>query len=108
MAEIELYSYNKYISEQREKHNREKGLEKVKKLLDTLPESEQTVTTLYYLGEMTVKEISKFLGVSVNTIKSRLRRARIRLQEEELTAKEILSSVKFSTNLTENILQADS
>ena len=31
---------------------------------------------------MTAKEIGKFLGVSVNTIKSRLRRARKRLQEE--------------------------
>ena len=39
--------------------------------------------TLYYLGEMTAKEISIFLGVSVNTITSRLRRARNRLQEDQ-------------------------
>ena len=32
--------------------------------------------TLHYLGEMTVEEISKFLGVSAGTIKSRLQRAR--------------------------------
>ena len=30
---------------------------------------------LYYLGEMTCEEISKFLGVSPNTVKSRLQRA---------------------------------
>lgn len=105
MEEIDQYSYNKYILEQREMHTRESRLEIVKNLLDKLPESEQTVTTLYYLGEMTAKEISKFLGVSVNTIKSRLRRARIRLQEEGLPSQDILGSVQFSTNLTENILQ---
>ena len=44
-----------------------------KNLLEKLPESERTVMTLYYLGEMTTKEIGKFLGVSVNTISSRLR-----------------------------------
>ena len=49
-----------------------------------LPERERKVITLYYLGEMTSEAISKFLGVSINTIKSRLRRARQRLQEEEL------------------------
>ena len=43
----------------------ERRHEIVKKLLEKLPESERTVVTLYYLGEMTMKEISKFLGVSV-------------------------------------------
>ena len=32
---------------------------------------------------MTTKEISKFLGVSVNTITSQLQRARARLQEDQ-------------------------
>ena len=69
-----------------------------------LPESERTVVTLYYLGEMTTKEISKFLGVSVNTITSRLRRARKRLQEkEELLVQEILGGVQLSESLTENV-----
>ena len=54
-----------------------------KKLLQRLPESERTVVSLHYLGEMTAKEIGRFLGVSVNTINSRLRRARKRLQERE-------------------------
>ena len=44
MAEIEQYSYNKYILNQRETNARESSLEIVKKLLDKLPESEQTVT----------------------------------------------------------------
>ena len=64
--------------------------EAVKKLLAKLQESERTVMTLHYLGEMTVAEISRFLGVSANTIKSRLRRARNRLKEEEPMIREAL------------------
>ena len=105
MAEIDEYSYNKYTSEQREIQDFESRLERVKKLLEKLPESERTVITLYYLGEMTTREISKFLGVSVNTIKSRLRRARMRLQEENPQPQEIFSTVKFTTNLTESVMQ---
>ena len=69
----------------------------VKKLLQRLPESERTVVTLHYLGEMTAKEIGRFLGVSVNTINSRLRRAKKRLQErEELLIQEMLGSVPIT------------
>ena len=81
--------------------------ELVKKLLSKLPESERTVVTLFYLGEMTAQEIGKFLGVSVNTIKSRLRRGRKRLQEqqEELLVSETLGSIPFPAQVTERILQ---
>lgn len=105
MEEIDEHSYNTYTSEQHETQVIENRLERVKKLLEKLPESERTVITLYYLGEMTTREISKFLGVSVNTIKSRLRRARMRLQEENPQPLEILSTVKFTTNLTESVMQ---
>ena len=62
--------------------------------------------TLYYLGGMQSKEIGKFLGVSVNTVTSRLRRARKRLaQEEELLVQDILGGVHISTGLTQNIMR---
>ena len=93
-------------TEQREAEKVERYQEIVKKLLEILPESERTVITLYYLGEMTVQEISQFLGVSVNTIKSRLRRARNRLKsEEELLITDNLSSIQLSTDLTESIMK---
>ena len=76
------------------------------KLLEKLPESERTVMTLYYLGEMTTKEIGKFLGVSVNTVTSRLQRARERLQQhEELLVQEMLGSVQLPESLTQNIVR---
>ena len=106
MEEIEESAYNHYQSEQREAEGTEHRYEIAQKLLSKLPESERTVVTLYYLGEMTAKEISKFLGVSVNTITSRLRRARERLQQDqELLVQEVLGGVQLSTNLTENIMR---
>lgn len=106
MAEMEKTFYEQYVSTQQEETARSHHQELVKKLLEKLPESERTVMTLYYLGEMTAKEISKFLGVSVNTITSRLQRARARLkQDEELLVQEMLGSVRLSENLTQNILQ---
>ncbi len=106
MEEIEESSYVHHISAERETEATEHRSTIVKKLLEKLPESERTVVTLYYLGEMDTKEIGRFLGVSVNTITSRLQRARRRLRtEEELLVHEVLGSVQLPTNLTENIVR---
>ena len=106
VVEIQRSSYERYISEQYETDARDHRHELAKKLLEKLPESERTVMTLYYLGEMTTKEIGKFLGVSVHTITSRLQRARKRLQQdEELLVQEVLGSVPLSASLTETIVQ---
>ena len=105
-GEIEELSYTHYVLERRESEAVEHRQAIVKGLLEKLPESERTVVTLYYLGEMVPREIGDFLGVSVNTIKSRLRRARERLQnEEELLIQEELGIVQLSPNLTDNIMQ---
>ena len=106
MADIEKTFYEQYVSTQHEEEARSHQQELVKKLLEKLPESERTVMTLYYLGEMTAKEISKFLGVSINTITNRLQRARKRLQQdEELLVQEMLGSVRLSESLTQNIVR---
>ena len=76
--DLQPEAYSRYVAEQQEKTNVEEQRKVVNKLLSTLPESERTVITLYYFGEMTCEKISEFLGVSTNTIKSRLRRARNR------------------------------
>ncbi len=105
VEEIEESSYIHYVTEEREAETAERRSEVVKHLLGKLPESERTVVTLHYLGEMTTKEISKFLGVSVNTIKSRLRRGRERLQEAELLVSEVLGRVQLPTDLTARIMR---
>ena len=104
VLEIQRMSYERYVLDRKEKAAQVSRQELVRELLEKLPESERTVMTLYYLGQMTAQEISKFLGVSVNTITSRLQRARKRLQqEEELLVQEILGGVQLSNSLTENI-----
>ena len=103
--EIDMSSYRHYEDEQREEASTEHRQRYIRSLLEKLPESERTVVTLHYLGEMTTKEISKFLGVSVNTIKSRLQRARNRLKEQETMIQETLGSVQLPADLTENILK---
>ena len=77
----------------------------IRSLLEKLPESERTVVTLHYLGEMTYKAISEFLGVSPNTVKSRLQRARNRLRHEENIVRETLGNIDLSTTFTDNIMK---
>ena len=106
VEEIERASYAHHVSAERETERTERRHELVKKLLAKLPESERTVVTLFYLGEMTTKEIGKFLGVSVDTIKSRLRRGRKRLQEdEELMIQEVFGGVQIPASLYENVMR---
>ena len=105
MEEIEESSYISHLSEQQQTRSTERRHEIVKKLLAKLPESERTVMTLFYLGEMSMQEISKFLGVSVKAISSRLSRARKRLrQEEDIFVQEFLGGVQLSANLKQNIM----
>lgn len=103
--EIEEASYAHYITLEREGNTADHKDEIVKKLLERLPESERTVVTLHYLGEMTTKEIGNFLGVSVNTVKSRLRRGRERLQTSESLVKDVLGSVQLPADLTACIMR---
>ena len=106
VEEIEEAAYARYISEKQETAAKERRYAIVEKILAKLPESERTVVTLHYLGEMTAKEIGKFLGVSVGTIDSRLHRARKRLQNsEERLIQEVLCGVHLSANVSQKIMQ---
>ena len=102
---LEKTAYSDYVCEQREEAAVEHRRKIVQKLMEKLPESERTVMVLHYLGEMNCAEISKFLGVSPNTVKSRLKRARERLQNEEAIIRETLGSVPLHPNLTDNIMR---
>ena len=101
--EIEKLSYQSFEDEQRKKASVESRRSLIKNLLEELPESERTVVTLHYLGGMKCKEIGDFLGVSVNTVKSRLQRARTRLKNQKDIIRETLGSVQLPANMIENI-----
>ena len=98
-------TYSQYVIEENERTAVEAQREVVKKLLAKLPESERTIITLHYFSEMSSAEIGAFLGVSANTIRSRLRRAQQRLQKEETMIREALDHFQISPNLTDNIMR---
>ena len=104
-GEVDKVSYSQYVAEKQKSETDETRREVVKELLKKLPESERTVMTLHYLGEMTIKAVSEFLGVSENTVKSRLNRARNRLRKEEDVIRENLGSFQLTNQLTENIMR---
>ena len=104
-VELEALCYAKYEMVRGEEASIEQQRECVKRLLQKLPESERTVVTLYYLAEMTSEEISAFLGVSPNTIRSRLRRARARLEKQEHLLHDVSGIFQLPPTLTENIIR---
>ena len=104
-VQLEKATYSGYVISENERVTAESQREVVKKLLAKLQESERTVMTLHYFGEMTCEEISKFLGVSVGAIKSRLSRARHRLKKEEPMIREALENFQITPNLTDTIMR---
>ena len=104
-ARLEKVTYSGYIIDENERTMVEAQREVVKKLLAKLQESERTVITLHYFGEMSSAEIGAFLGVSANTVRSRLRRAQQRLRKEEPMIREVLDNFQVTPHLTENIMR---
>ena len=47
--------------------------------ISTLSEENRVAVSMFYMGDCSLKEISEFLGVSVNTVKTKLHRARQQL-----------------------------
>ncbi len=103
--ELEELYYTEYKTQEREEDRKENQRSLVKKLLSRLKESDRTVVTLHYLAGLSCEEIGEFLGVSTNTVKSRLHRARNRLRGEEALIKENLSSFQLPKQLSENIMK---
>ena len=104
-AMVEQTSYSKHIAAEQAESAAAAKRELVKNLLTKLKESDRTVITLYYLSEMTYAEIGEFLGVSVDTVRIRVRRALQRLKKHEPMIREALGSFQLSPNLTKNIMR---
>ena len=102
---LEKATYSGYVISENEQTAVEAQREVVKALLAKLQESERTIITLRYFGEMSSAEIGAFLGVSANTVRSRLRRAQQRLKKEEPMIRAALENFQITPNLTENIMQ---
>ena len=79
--------------------------EEVRDALESLPESERTVLTLYYMAGMTCEEIGRFIGTSCGAIRDRLYRARISLKEELTMIEETLGGFQLPPTLTQEIMR---
>ena len=90
ISEIETEAYSRYVASEHARTTAEAQRDLVQKLLAKLKESDREVITLHYFEEMTSSEIGTFLGVSENTVKSRIRRARQQLKKYEFMIQEAL------------------
>ena len=91
ISEIETEVYSRYVATEHAKMTADAQRDLVKTLLTKLKESDREVITLHYFEEMTASEIGKYLGVSENTIKSRLHRTRQRLKKYDFMIQEVLN-----------------
>lgn len=105
ISETEAEAYSRYVATEHAKMTAEAQRSLVKKLLTTLKENDREVITLHYFEEMTSSEIGEVLGVSENTIKSRLHRARRRLKKYELMIREALDITTEGEHYTQNRLE---
>ena len=79
--------------------------EEVHDALESLPESERTVLTLYYMAGMTSEEIGRFIGTSCGAIRDRLYRARISLKEELTMIEQTLGGFQLPPSFTQEIMR---
>ena len=73
--------------------------------IDELPESSRLVVILYYINGLTCKEIAAFTGTNINTVKSKLNRARdaLRMHFTEIP-EQITTQHKVSSRFTSKVL----
>lgn len=90
-TELETVFYTQYLENEQTQASRDGLREVVERLLQKLPETERSVMVLHYFNGLTCEEVGERLDVSLNTVKSRLYRARKRLEQEESMLRENLS-----------------
>ena len=89
--ELEQLFYTRYLEKEQTQASAGELRDVVERLLRKLPETERSVMILHYFSGLTCEEVSTRLDVSLNTVKSRLYRARKRLEQEEPMLRENLS-----------------
>ena len=87
---VEGVSYSRYVAAAQAESAAEVKRELVNNLLTKLKVRDRNVIKLYYLNEMTYAEIGELLGVSADTVRMRVRRARERLEKHKPMIQEVL------------------
>jgi RNA polymerase sigma-70 factor (ECF subfamily) len=71
--------------------------QQVQQVISSLPLNQRIVVVLYYLNDLSMKEISDILDVPVGTVKSRLHYGRLALKKKLELQKDILPDFKFES-----------
>ena len=88
------------IAEEREFRQR------VMQAIESLPKANQLVVTMYYLDELSYKEIAAFLEIPTSTVKGRLQQGRNQLKRGMLQmAEEIFGDGKLDAEFTQKTLE---
>ena len=71
-----------HIDEHIDEHFENRSIEKIdiQQSIKDLSQNERTIILLYYYEDLTTKQISKYLKMNENTVKSHLKRAKIKLK----------------------------
>lgn len=96
ISDIQFDEYSRYVASEHHASTTQIQRDLVNRLIAKLKESDQEVITLHYFEEMTSSEIGSYLGISENTVKSRLHRARKQLKQYEYMIKDELD-ISFKT-----------
>ena len=83
-------SYSPDFFPEEEKHTR---LEQVHNVIDNLPVKMRTIVRLRFMNNYAYKDIAKELGVSTNTVKTQLQRAKVKFGELIIYIGLLLSSI---------------
>lgn len=76
LLKTNIHLITEHVFETAEEDDKKIIYHQIIKIIDTLPERMQQVVKLKLSGNYTYKEIAEELGISVNTVKTQLRRAR--------------------------------
>lgn len=107
LSEIETEAYSRYVATEHAKTTAAAQRDLVEKLLAKLKARDREVITLHYFEEMSSPEIGKSLGVSENTIKSRLHRAKQELKKYEFMIQEVLDITAERKHLSQKQRQGE-
>ena len=80
--EVKKKFWEEQTSQDKVDDGKENKIKKIKTVMETLPLEQKMVLKLFYLQEYSLKEISDITNASVNTVKTRLFRAREKIKDE--------------------------
>ena len=75
-----------------------RGWQQIQRVISSLPLNQRIVVVLYYLNDLSMKEIADILDIPVGTVKSRLHYGRLTLKKKLELQKDILPDFNYESS----------